>query len=198
MKATVFLLTFMALHSLNFAVPRFNNVVCNCPWIWEPVCASNRKTFSNNCFFECDQEHLLKKGIEIVKLHNGICLKDDFTNEEVSQSDKCSCPKLLSPVCASNGKTYSNECWFKCNQDNLHKEGIEISKLYDGECLEDALNKEEEKKCACHKIMSPVCASNGKTYTNSCLFKCAQKEHRAKGQIINIVHRGHCKTDDNY
>lgn len=33
----------------------------------------------------------------------------------------CICPRILNPVCGSNGKTYSNECMFRCQKTDDEK-----------------------------------------------------------------------------
>jgi len=66
----------------------------------------------------------------------------------------CACPKIFSPVCGADAKTYSNECLASCK-------GIEI--LYEGEC---------EDVCACTKEYNPVCGDNGVVFPNPCTAKC--------------------------
>lgn len=51
--------------------------------------------------------------------------------------DSCGCSKLYLPVCASNGKTYGNECLFQCAKDYLHQQGEEITEVEYEACEEN-------------------------------------------------------------
>lgn len=46
------------------------------------------------------------------------CVAIAIASEEYKdhQSDGCVCGRIYLPVCASNGKTYPNECEFRCVQ----------------------------------------------------------------------------------
>ena len=47
-----------------------------------------------------------------------------------------------------------------------------------------------EKRC--QKILAPVCASDGKTYDNQCVFEMAQCEAKKQGDLIHKVRDGKC------
>ena len=55
-----------------------------------------------------------------------------FTDIEKPNCPK-GCPKILSPVCGSDGKTYSNECVLKMT---ACESGEDITKVHDGPCSE--------------------------------------------------------------
>ncbi|NXG56013.1 IOVO protein, partial [Hemiprocne comata] len=104
------------------------------------------------------------------------------------------CTKTLSPICGSDGVTYSNECLL-CAYNIEY--GTNISKDHDGECKETAPvdcsrypNTTEEGKVSvlCEKILAPVCGTDGVTYDNECLL-CARNltETVARGSSPSAI-----------
>lgn len=51
-----------------------------------------------------------------------------------------------------------------------------------------------EGDCPCPRLLDPVCASNGRTYDNDCLFECAQRYWKSKNVDLKLVKRGTCET----
>ncbi|XP_060521792.1 serine protease inhibitor dipetalogastin-like [Cylas formicarius] len=50
----------------------------------------------------------------------------------------CVCPRIYSPVCADNGKTYSNQCDFDCHLNHLRDKGApEIKVVKEGRCHDE-------------------------------------------------------------
>ena len=45
---------------------------------------------------------------------------------------ECICTREYQPICASNGVTYSNKCYYKCEKDH----NKELSIKFEGECDE--------------------------------------------------------------
>lgn len=53
---------------------------------------------------------------------------------DLEHSPGCNCPAKVDPVCGSNGRTYQNDCEFRCAQKLLPN----LRKRHDGRCLAGA------------------------------------------------------------
>nr|CCD17769.1 PSTI [Locusta migratoria] len=51
-----------------------------------------------------------------------------------------------------------------------------------------------ERVCACPRIYRPLCASDGKTYANECVFKCEMFKGRIESDV-QIVREGSCEPE---
>ncbi|XP_026474021.1 serine protease inhibitor dipetalogastin-like [Ctenocephalides felis] len=51
--------------------------------------------------------------------------------------------------------------------------------------------------CPCPRNLDPVCASNGETFSNPCLFNCAKEFEARSGRSIEIARRGRCDENAN-
>jgi len=56
--------------------------------------------------------------------------------------------------------------------------------------VSSANNVPKDHPCACPRIYRPVCASNGRTFSNDCEFNCVAKQH--KSEHLRIVRNGPC------
>jgi len=127
--------------------------------------------------------------IRLFLISSFLCIAYPSAVKVKGSTSKCSrsraCSKKLAPVCASDGKTnyiLNNRCVFlaaKCENPSL-------SFVSDGMC-----KKGSKTKCpqACSKIYAPVCASDGKTYSNFCDLKMA----RCENPSLSFVSDGKCK-----
>lgn len=81
---------------------------CLCLDVWDPVCGSDGRTYSNTCYARC-------AGVEVVG--EGPCA---FFEAQLSS---CICPDVYDPVCGVNGVTYSNSCRAGCAGVRVAHEG---------------------------------------------------------------------------
>ena len=102
------------------------------------------------------------------------------------------CPKIYAPVCGSDRKTYDNDCHLEVASCNAFKQnGVNIKLAHGGIC-EEKRGEEEECGKSCPRILRPVCASNGQTFGNECLFQIFQCQAQKNGDEVVLVHEGEC------
>lgn len=101
--------------------------------------------------------------------------KDDYVADEI----ECDGTEW-EPVCASDGKTYGNECYFSVEQrkrnPNLRVERHEMC--------------EEFNEIQCYAVWEPVCGTDGKTYSNDCYLYT--EFVRTKNPSLRIEYEGEC------
>lgn len=147
---------------------------CQCANIRDPLCGSDRRTYPNPCWFDCENRRRSAIGqSKLTVLNKGAC-----------GSTGCRCTTIYDPVCASDGKTYSNQCELDCENERRRQAGLPLLTFaHKGECND----------CYCPYPYDPYCASDDKTYNNRCLFDCENKirasQHRP---LIRILYRGQC------
>lgn len=106
------------------------------------------------------------------------------------------CPRILSPVCGSDGVTYPNKCEFrrtKCKSTSDEKLRIVKHVACD---MPKIRSKTSIQDCPifCNRMYRPVCGSDDKTYSNECVMRQTACENPWLSLIFK--HSGSCKTDN--
>ena len=138
----------------------------NCPQIFDPVCGSDGMTYGSDCSLKlaaCQNPFLT-----IIKQCEGQCPCHPKGTSACPQA----CPKVLKPVCGSNGKTYDNDC--ELERAACENPGQNITMVCWGNCPchPKGTSAEHSDNQICPQVCltewKPVCGSNGKTYGNDC------------------------------
>lgn len=106
-----------------------------------------------------------------------------FSQENDDEDEKsCNCPADIDLICATNGKTYKNECIFNCEPlDELCPVTI-------------AFHKSCKHACKCGKKDMPVCGTDLFTYSSVCLLNC--EAVRLMEPCLQVLYNGTCEEYD--
>lgn len=116
---------------------RIRNVTC--PEVERPICASNRQTYKNKCFFEKARCSVKNEDRQLRPLWGGRCEDGRPTRptpatrppptrgprpicERVMKTDCSQIEQREFPICANNKQTYRNWCFFeqaRCENERL-------------------------------------------------------------------------------
>ncbi|XP_054245094.1 ovoinhibitor-like [Indicator indicator] len=176
-------------------------VLVSCPRNLEPVCGTDGITYDNECGI-C--AHNGEHRTHVSKKHNGKCRPETSEIDCSQYSSKTlrggkallRCPRILLPVCGTDGFTYDNECGI-CAHNLEH--GTHIKKNHVGRCKEESTPvdcsmylsnaKTGEAIAACPFILREICGTDGVTYSNDCAL-CA---HNIEfGTDVAKKHDGRC------
>ncbi|KFQ14407.1 Ovoinhibitor, partial [Leptosomus discolor] len=175
-----------------------------CPRNLEPVCGTDGTTYSNECGI-ClyNEEH----GASVEKAYDGECEPKSVTIDcgiyrrtAIDGHVMIACPRILNPVCGSDGFTYDNECGI-CAYNAEHH--TNVSKIHDGECKQGIVSincnkypttptKDGEVLVSCPRILRPVCGTDGITYNNECEICAHNGEHKTH---VGKKHDGKCRQE---
>ena len=179
---------------------RENCGLCVCPDVYDPVCGVDGKTYPNACMARC-------AGVAVA--HAGECRAGCRCNGDCTAGDVCvdgACQPpcdircfVYDPVCGTDGRTYGcgaadaachgvsvlhrGECGQACRADADCPAGSICTAP--GSCPDACGCASFCQPCACPRVFDPVCGSDGRTYGNACLARCAH---------VQVIHRGACRS----
>ncbi|XP_066966425.1 agrin-like [Macrobrachium rosenbergii] len=179
-----------------------------------PVCGSDGSDYQSQCELS-RAACAVKKQIEVryvgmcdpcghvVCATGQVCIVDDARVPRCQCNSSCS--TTLSPVCASDGRTYSNECVM--NFEACSRRRI-LAVMYRGECSSGVnpcgavrcgtgqgcvVNQYGVATCQCRQwcppILRPVCGTDGTTYDSKCHL---HRESCLSQSSVKIAFVGSC------
>ncbi|XP_068004208.1 double-headed protease inhibitor, submandibular gland-like [Melanerpes formicivorus] len=164
-------------------------MVVACPRNYEPVCGTDEVTYSNECSL-CNENY---RNRDVTKKHDGQCVSQVDCTGYVRSASGVSTPCTMeyTPICGTDGVTYSNKCQFCSAVAN----GLSLNVRHQGTCSQSSSSQEIDcsefslSNLVCPLSFDPLCASDGKTYGNQCQF--CEAFTRSRG-TLSLQHRGQC------
>ncbi|XP_044018032.1 agrin-like isoform X3 [Aphidius gifuensis] len=179
-----------------------------------PVCGTDGVDYPSVC--ELNKTSCEKSANVTVAFHGKcdpcstvVCSEPEVCQLDASRQPACHCGEQcgleFSPVCGSNGKTYSNECSLR---QEACRSRLPLRKIYNGACS-SGKNPCDDAKCSqvqqcaidrygitrcecgpeCETIMKPVCARGGTTYKSLCELK---RQACLSEMNIDVAYTGTC------
>ncbi|NXL95584.1 IOV7 protein, partial [Alectura lathami] len=175
----------------------------SCPRTLSPVCGTDGYTYDNECGI-C--AHNVKHRTQVSLKHSGKCRQetpdidcDQYPTRRLGGKFLVRCPRILLPVCGTDGFTYDNECGI-CAHNVQY--GTDVRKSHDGRCKEKSIplncttylrnGQNDEVISACPFILREICGTDGVTYSNDCAL-CAHNIEL--GTNVAKKHDGRCQEE---
>ena len=89
-----------------------------CTMQWDPMCGVDGETYGNMCMLDASDAELD---------YQGECVAELPINPNADLNEPAFCAEIYTPVCGTDGKTYSNQCFLDITEE------VELD--YTGECV---------------------------------------------------------------
>ncbi|XP_078366590.1 uncharacterized protein LOC144650724 isoform X3 [Oculina patagonica] len=184
----------------------------NCPAHHDPVCASDGRTYDNMCMLEATACMLAAGGMPAGKLTyigNGKCTVAQICSLPVEKgrcrasmrrfffnSTSRQCEEFRFGGCEGSANRFDTEK--DCNEFCGSLDACQLNPCPDPYAI-CSISDSGERECTCPEICtadySPVCGTDGQTYSNECQMKVSACK---QGMMIKVKSPGKCNNNPGY